>query len=176
VTTFSAGTSRLWPTAASLTAEVAPAFAGEGLVVGSGVSLDSPRRSAGRRRGDWFSDGEDEVEQLGTCSDDRERHRAGPCLFAAREGADRRVVADGGPSGVPQVAAHPIVVLCGTLVIVPGARGCPVCRTPERFSSGKTPKIVDQVVGRREPVDVHDLGDQSGGRGRADAGMVTTWT
>ena len=38
VTTFSAGTSRLWPTAASLTAEVAPAFAGEGLVVGTGVS------------------------------------------------------------------------------------------------------------------------------------------
>ena len=35
---------------------------------------------------------------------------------------------------------------------------------------GKDAEVVDQVVGRGEAIDVHDLGDQDCGRGLADAG------
>ena len=35
---------------------------------------------------------------------------------------------------------------------------------------GKDAETADQVVGRGEPIDVHDLGDQGCGSGLADAG------
>ena len=35
---------------------------------------------------------------------------------------------------------------------------------------GEDAEVADQLVGCRETLDVHDLGDQDGGRGLADAG------
>ena len=61
-----------------------------------------------------FPDGEDEMEELAHAMADGDVAAFAFGPEAAIEGADGRVVADGGPRGVPEVAAHQIVAFAAT--------------------------------------------------------------
>ena len=116
-----------------------------------------------------FPDGEDEMEQLAhaVADGDVAAFAFGP--ETAIEGADGRVVLDGGAGGVPEVEADQVVAL-GDMLSVPGGKGLPLLVDAGAVFLGKDAEVADQMVGRREAIDVDDLGDQDCGGGLADAG------
>ena len=61
------------------------------------------------------------------------------------------------------------------MISVPGGKGLPLVDAGAAFL-GKDTEIADQVVGRGETIDVHDLGDQGWGSGLPMPVMVRTWT
>jgi hypothetical protein len=77
--------------------------------------------------------------------------------------------ADGGPRGVPEVSAHEIVAFAGHRERA-GRQGMALLVDAGAVLLGKDAEVVDQLGGRRQAVDVHDLGDQDRGRGLADSG------
>jgi len=83
--------------------------------------------------------GKGQVEQLAQAVTDGHVTAATLGLEAAIEGAEGGVVAEGGAGGVPQVVTNQVVAL-RDLRSVPEGSGWPCWSTPERFSSGKTPK------------------------------------
>ena len=141
VTTFSAGKSRLWPTASSLAAGRGAGAQRRGVCVGAGgLGGILPREVLRVEGAIGLPDGEDEVEKLAHAVAHRDVAAFALGPEAAIEGADGGVVADGGPSGVPEVGAHQIVAFCATCACVPAGKGLPCLSTPELFSSGKMPK------------------------------------
>ncbi len=90
-------------------------------------------------------------------------------LEAIIEGADRRVVADGGASGVPQIGAHQVVAF-GRHAHRAGRHGVALLIDAGRVFVGKDAEITDEMVGGGEAVDVDGLGNEHGGGGHADAG------
>ena len=113
-------------------------------------------------------DGKDQVEKLAhaVSHGNVTSFALGP--EAAIEGADRWVMAHGDAGGIPEVAAHQIVAFARH-VHRAGGQGVALPVDPRAVFLGKDAEIADDLVGRGEAVDVHDLADYGGGRGLSNA-------
>src|SRR6516164_9664794 len=94
-------------------------------------------------------DSEDEMEELTHAVTDRDVAAFASGLEAAIEGADGGVVANGGPSGVPQVATHQIVAFARHVLGTGGQRVALLVDAGAVFF-GKDSEIVDELLGRLE--------------------------
>ena len=85
------------------------------------------------------------------------------------EGTDGGVVLDAAARSVPKVRANQIVAFAGHDQRAWGQGLAALVDAGAAFL-GKDAEVVDQVVGRGEAIDVHDLGHQRCGGGFANAG------
>ncbi len=153
-----------------------------GFVVGRGGDAVRGRVGRRRRRRGLFPgeevgvegaiglpDSEHEMEQLAHAM--AQRHVAARPLGpeAAIQRSDRRVVDDGTACGVPQVMACQVVAFAGHAQRARRQWVAVLVHAGAVFL-GKNAEVADQLLRRGEAVDVHDLGHQNRGRGRADAG------
>src|SRR5436305_1856554 len=91
-----------------------------------------------------------------------------PGLQAAIESPDGGVASDGDPGGIPEVGPGQVVALLAHGHRA-GGQGMTLLVDTGAVLLRENAEVADQVVGRREPSDVYDLGDQDRGRGLADA-------
>src|SRR5512143_2886536 len=94
-------------------------------------------------------DGEDEMEELAHAMTDGDVAAFAFGLEAVIEGADGRVVANGGPRGVPEVSAHEIVAFAGH-VERSGRQGMALLVDAGAVLLGKDAEVVDQLGRRRK--------------------------
>ena len=121
-------------------------------------------------------DGEDQVEQLAHAVADGDVAALAFGLEAAVEGADGRVMADGRPRGIPEVAAHQIVALARHVHRARG-QGVALLVDPRAVLLGKDAEVADELIGRLRSGRCRTiLATRTAAVASPMPGMVTTWT